>query len=42
MSYNGGEDIGKLIMGDHTLNANVPFLLMISYEVMAAIYVLCS
>ena len=37
-----GEDIGKLIFGAHTLNANVPFLLMISNEMMADIYVLCS
>ena len=37
-----GEDIGKLIIGAHTLNANVPFLLMISYEMVAHIYVLCS
>ena len=33
-----GEDIGKLIFGAHTLNANVP----ISYEMMADINVLCS
>ena len=37
-----GEDIGKLIIGAHTLNANAPFLLMISYEMMVDIYVLCS
>jgi hypothetical protein len=37
-----GEDISKLIIGANTLNANVPFLLMISYEMMADINVLCS
>jgi hypothetical protein len=37
-----GEDIGKLIIGAHILNANVPFLLVISYEMMVDIYVLCS
>jgi hypothetical protein len=37
-----GEDISKLIIGVHTLNANVPFLLVISNEIMADIYVLCS
>ena len=37
-----GEDIGKLIFGAHTLNANVPFLLVISYEMMADINMLCS
>jgi hypothetical protein len=31
-----------MIIGASTLNANVPFLLMISYEMMADIYVLCS
>ena len=36
-----GEDIGKLIFGAHTLNANVPFLLVISYEMMADINMLC-
>jgi hypothetical protein len=36
------EDIGKLIIGANTLNVNVPFLLMISYETMADINVLCS
>ena len=35
-------DIGKLIFGAHTLNANVPFLLIISYEMMADINMLCS
>ena len=35
-----GEDIGKLIFDAHTLNANVPFLLVISYEMMADINVL--
>ena len=29
-----GEDIGKLIFGAHSLNANVSFLLVISYEMM--------
>ena len=37
-----GEDIIKLINGAHTLNANVPFLLMISYEIVTDINVLCS
>jgi hypothetical protein len=37
-----GEDISKLIIGVHTLNANVSFLLVISNEIMADIYVLCS
>ena len=37
-----GKDIGKLIFGAHTLNANVPFLLVISYEIVADINVLCS
>jgi hypothetical protein len=37
-----GEGIGKLIIGAHTLNANVPFLLVISYEMMVNIYVLYS
>ena len=42
-SSNGfGEYIGKLIFGAHTLNANVPFLLVISNEMMADINVLCS
>ena len=36
-----GKDIGKLIFGAHTLNANVPFLLVISYEMMADINMLC-
>ena len=31
-----------VIFGAHTLNANVPFLLMISYEMVADINVLCS
>jgi hypothetical protein len=47
MSINGvriifGEYIDKLIFGAHTLNANVPFLLMISNEMVADINVLCS
>jgi hypothetical protein len=37
-----GEYIGKLIFGAHTLNANAPFLLMISNEMVADINVLCS
>ena len=37
-----GEYIGKLIIGAHTRNANVPFLLVISCEMMMDIYVLCS
>ena len=37
-----GQYVGKLIFGAHTLNANAPFLLVISYEMMADIYVLCS
>ena len=37
-----GEYIGKLIFGAHTLNANVPFLLVISDEMVADINVLCS
>ena len=37
-----GEDIGKLIFGAYTLNANVLFLLVISYEMMADINMLCS
>ena len=36
------EYIGKLIFGANTLNANVPFLLVISYEMVADINVLCS
>jgi hypothetical protein len=31
-----------LIIGAHTLNPNVPFLLVISYEMVADIYMLCS
>ena len=42
-SSNGfGEYIGKLIFGAHTLNANVPFLLVIPYEMVVDINVLCS
>ena len=37
-----GEYIGKLIIGAHTLNANVPFLLVISNEMVVDIYMLCS
>ena len=37
-----GEDIGKLIFGAYTLDANIPFLLMISYKMMADINMLCS
>ena len=37
-----GEYIGKLIIGAHTLNANVPFLLVISCEMMEDINMLCS
>ena len=37
-----GEDIDKLIIGAHTLNTNVPFLLVILYEMVADIYMLCS
>jgi hypothetical protein len=36
------EYIDKLIFGAHTLNANVPFLLMISNEMVANINVFCS
>ena len=35
-----GEYIDKLIFGAYTLNANVPFLLVISYEMVADINVL--
>ena len=35
-----GEYVGKLIFGAYTLNANVPFLLVISYEMVADINVL--
>ena len=34
--------VGKLIFGAYTLNANVPFLLMISCKMMADIYVISS
>ena len=37
-----GEYVGKLIIGAYTLYANVPLLSMISYEMMADIYVFCS
>ena len=37
-----GEYISKLIFGAYTLNANVPFLLVISYEMVADINVFCS
>ena len=37
-----GENIGKLIIGANTLNTNIPFLLVISYEMMVDINVLCS
>jgi hypothetical protein len=37
-----GEYVSKLIFSAHTLNANVPFLLMISNEMVADINVLCS
>ena len=37
-----GEYISKLIFGAYTLNANVLFLLVISYEMVADINVLCS
>ena len=37
-----GENIGNLIIGAHTLNTNVPFLLMISNEMMSDIYMLYS
>ena len=36
-----GEYVGKLIFGAYTLNANVPFLLMISNEMVVDINVLC-
>ena len=36
------EYAGKLIFSAHTLNANIPFLLVITNEVMADIYMLCS
>jgi hypothetical protein len=36
-----GEYVGKLIFSAHTLNANVPFLL-ISYGMVVDINVLCS
>jgi hypothetical protein len=35
-------NVGKLIFGAHTLNANIPFLLVISYEMVTDINVLCS
>ena len=41
-SSNGLVNIGKLIFSAHTLNANVPFLLVISYKMVADINVLCS
>jgi hypothetical protein len=34
-------NVDKLIFGAHTLNANIPFLLVISYEMVADIDVLC-
>ena len=37
-----GEYVGKLIFGARTLNANVPFLLVISNEMVADINMLCS
>jgi hypothetical protein len=37
-----GEYVGKLIFGAHTLNANIPFLLMIYYKIVTDINVLCS
>ena len=37
-----GEYVGQLIFGAHTLNANVTLQLMISYEVMSYVNVLCS
>ena len=37
-----GEYVGKLIIGAHTLYVNVPFLLEISYEMIADINMLCS
>ena len=37
-----GKYISKLIFDAHTLNANAPFLLMISNEIVANIIVLCS
>ena len=37
-----GEYVGKLIIGANTLNTNIPFLLVISYEMMVDIYMLCS
>jgi len=37
-----GENVGKLIIGAYTLNANVPFFLVMSYEMMVDIYMLCS
>jgi hypothetical protein len=37
-----GEYIGKLIIGAHTFNTNVTLLLMISYEVMPYVNMLCS
>ena len=37
-----GEYVGKLIFDAYTFNANVPFLLMVSYEVMVDMYMLCS
>jgi len=37
-----GENVGKLIIGANTLNCNATFHLMISYEVMPYVNVLCS
>ena len=37
-----GENVGKLIIGAYTLSCNVAFHLMISYEVMSYVNVLCS
>jgi len=37
-----GEYVSKLIIGANTLNCNVAFHLMISYEVMSYVNVLCS
>ena len=37
-----GENVGKLIIGAYTLSCNVAFHLMISYEMMPYVNVLCS
>jgi len=41
-SSSGLVNILAMIISAYTLNANVPFLLRISYKMMMDIYVLCS